>query len=88
MQVTTIVAEMAGGTCLVEHVEAFEDFTGIVLGFRRDSECVRLSWHPTPEPPADDEMLYEHAGQCPWNQSSALDFELAEADYQRWQPVA
>ena len=46
MRPATIVAEMADGSCLVEHVTAFEDFTALVLGYRRDSECVRLTWHP------------------------------------------
>jgi hypothetical protein len=86
MQQVTIVAEMADGWTIVEHVETFEDFTSIVLGFRRDSECVRLSWHQTPEPP--EPVLYESAGVAPWNQSADLDFELAEADYQWWRPVA
>jgi len=98
---------------LIEHAPTFEDFTALVLGFRKDPECVVLTWQPvrcepgsaaylsaaaawreriarhgvasneTPEP-----VMYDHAGQCPWNQSVALDFELAEADYQRWLPVA
>lgn len=85
MKQTTIVAEMIDGACIVEHVEAFADFTGIVLGFRRDSECVRLTWHPTPEPP--EPVLYESASCAPWNQSTELDAELAEADYQRWAPT-
>ncbi len=72
----TIVAEMADGGCIVEHVAAFEDFTGLVLGFRRDADVVRLTWHATPEPPAE-ELL--ESGACPWNLSNDLDEELWEA---------
>jgi len=54
MQQVTIVAEMADGTCLVEHVARFEHFTGAVLAFRRDADVVRLTWHETPLPPADE----------------------------------
>jgi len=54
MQQVTVVAEMADGTCIVEHVARFEDFTAQVLGFRRDAECLRLTWHATPLPPADE----------------------------------
>jgi len=78
-QQVTIVAEMAPDTeggpcgCIVEHVAAFEDFTALVLGFRRDAEVARLTWHATPEPPAEE--LLER-GACPWNQSNDLDEEL------------
>ncbi|HEY8744130.1 MAG TPA: hypothetical protein VIU62_13580 [Chloroflexota bacterium] len=85
-QQVTIIAEMADGSHVVEHTEAFGEYVGMVLGFRWDPECVRLEWHPTPEPP--EPVLYETSGACPWNRSSALDFELAEAAYQRWAPVA
>lgn len=47
MAPTTITAEMADGSTIVEHVFRFEDFTALVLGFRRDSECERLTWHNT-----------------------------------------
>ncbi|MGI8912253.1 MAG: hypothetical protein ACR2JY_00440, partial [Chloroflexota bacterium] len=53
-QQTTIVAEMADGTCLVEHVTEVNVFLDLVLGFRRDAECLRLTWHATPLPPADE----------------------------------
>jgi hypothetical protein len=86
MQQVTIVAEMADGTCIFERVEGFEDFIAIALGFRRDPDCVRLSWHQTPEPP--EPVLYESAGVAPWNRSEDLDAELLEVDYQRWRPVA
>lgn len=86
MQPATIVAEMADGWTIVEYVEAFEDFTAIVLAFRRDSECVRLTWHETPEPP--EPVLYDHAGQCPWNRAEDGGDEPAEAEYRRWGPSA
>jgi len=86
MQQVTIIAEMAPDTeggpcgCIVEHVTRFEDFTGLVLGFRRDPECVRLEWKDL-EPP--DEALLESGhcpwNHCPWNQSNDLDEVLWEA---------
>lgn len=76
MRPVTIVAEMQDGTCIVEHVRTFEDFTAIVLPFRADAECVRLTWH---DAIADDETLYESQGACPWYQSVDLDFDAAQA---------
>jgi len=32
----------------VEHTADFGEYVGIVLGFRRDPDCVRLTWHATP----------------------------------------
>jgi len=39
-----------GGPCthIVEHTADFGEYVGIVLGFRRDPDCVRLTWHATP----------------------------------------
>jgi hypothetical protein len=54
MRQATIVAEMADGGCVVEHVAAFEEFTALVLGFRRDPDVRRLSWHRTPAPAAEE----------------------------------
>ena len=84
-----IQAVMLDGTIIRDEARNFETFTGLVLGFRRDPDVARLTWTVLLEPPEPPEpVLYESAGVCPWNQSTALDFELAEADYQRWQPVA
>ena len=44
----TIVAEMEDGTCLVEHVATFAAFIAVVLPFRRDPDCLRVTWHTTP----------------------------------------
>ncbi len=62
MQTVTIFATMQpdteGGTCvvIVERTSDFGQFVALVLGFRRDPDCVRLVWRvetvPTPPPPA------------------------------------
>ncbi|MGI8912172.1 MAG: hypothetical protein ACR2JY_00030 [Chloroflexota bacterium] len=61
MQTVTIFATMApdtaDGPCvvLVERTSDFGQFVALVLGFRRDPDCVRLVWKvetPTPPPPA------------------------------------
>ncbi len=44
----TVVAEMADGSAIVEHVADFAAFIAVVLPFRRDPECLRVTWHPTP----------------------------------------
>lgn len=49
-QRVTIVGEMIDGTCIVEHVQGFDAFIAIALPLWRDSECERLTWHPTPVP--------------------------------------
>ena len=49
-QRVTIVGEMTDGTCIVEHVAGFDQFIEIALPLWRDSECERLTWHPTPAP--------------------------------------
>ncbi len=58
MQTVTIFATMtpdtAGGPCivLVERTSDFGQFVALVLGFRRDPDCVRLVWRvETPAPP-------------------------------------
>jgi len=84
-----IQAVMLDGTIIRDEARNFETFTGLVLGFRRDPDVARLTWTVLLEPLEPPEpALYESASCAPWNQSSALDFELAEAEYQRWQPVA
>ncbi|HEY8743605.1 MAG TPA: hypothetical protein VIU62_10915 [Chloroflexota bacterium] len=81
----TVVAEMLDGACIVEHVFDFKAFVAVVLPFRRDPDCLRVTWHTTPEPP--EPVLYESSGACPWNQTEAQADELVEADYQRWAPT-
>jgi hypothetical protein len=58
MQIVTIFATMRpdteGGPCvvLVEHTGDFGTFVALVLGFRKDPDCVRLCWRvETPAPP-------------------------------------
>ena len=60
-QIVTIFATMRpdadGGPCivLVERTGDFGQFVALVLGFRRDPDCVRLVWRvetPAPPPPA------------------------------------
>jgi hypothetical protein len=82
-------AMMEDGTIIRDEARTFEDFTALALGFRRDPDVARLTWTVLLEPSAPPEpVLYDHSGQCPWNQSSSLDFEPAEADYPWWLPVA
>ncbi|MGI8915844.1 MAG: hypothetical protein ACR2JY_19040 [Chloroflexota bacterium] len=60
MQTVTIFATMQpdteGGPCvvLVERTSDFGQFVALVLGFRKDSDCVRLVWRveTAPPPPA------------------------------------
>jgi len=61
-QIVTIFATMrpdtAGGPCIVivERTSDFGQFVALVLGFRRDPDCVRLVWRvetaPLPPIPA------------------------------------
>jgi len=58
MQTVTIFATMRpdteGGPCvvIVERTSDFGQFVALVLGFRRDPDCVRLVWRvETPAPP-------------------------------------
>ncbi len=58
MQTVTVFATMRpdtdGGPCIVivERTSDFDQFVGLVLGFRRDPDCVRLVWRlETPAPP-------------------------------------
>ncbi len=58
MQTVTIFATMRpdteGGPCvvIVERTSDFGQFVALVLGFRRDPDCVRLCWRvETPAPP-------------------------------------
>ena len=57
MQTVTIFATMrpdtAGGPCvvLVERTSDFGQFVALVLGFRRDPDCVRLVWRVETPPP-------------------------------------
>jgi hypothetical protein len=53
---------MRDGTVLVEHALRFEDFTALVLGFRRDSECRQVSWHQTGPLALLDLLAAETAG--------------------------
>lgn len=46
----TIIAEMRDGTCIVEDVASFEDFTAIALPLWHDSECIKLTWQEAPPP--------------------------------------
>ncbi len=57
-QIVTIVATMRpdtdGGPCvaIVERTSDFGQFVALVLGFRKDPDCLRLVWHvETPPPP-------------------------------------
>ncbi|MGI8916241.1 MAG: hypothetical protein ACR2JY_21115 [Chloroflexota bacterium] len=57
-QIVTIFATMRpdadGGSCivLVERTSDFGQFVALVLGFRRDPDCVRLVWRvEAPAPP-------------------------------------
>lgn len=43
----TIIATMADGSTIVEHVATFAAFIAVVLPFRRDPECLRVTWYPT-----------------------------------------
>jgi hypothetical protein len=61
MQTVTIFATMQpdteDGPCvvIVERTSDFGQFVALVLGFRRDPDCVRLVWRvepPAPPPPA------------------------------------
>lgn len=65
MAQTTIVAEMIDGTCLVEHVTAFEAFTALVLGYRRDPEVVRLTWHANGRPAGAGALAAQSLGDHP-----------------------
>ncbi len=60
MKQTTIVAEMVGGGCIVERTGDFGQFVDLVLGFRRDADCVRLTWHEMPPRP---DALARHVEQ-------------------------
>jgi hypothetical protein len=57
MQIVTIFATMRpdaeGGPCvvIVERTGDFGTFVALVLGFRRDPDCVRLVWRVETEPP-------------------------------------
>jgi hypothetical protein len=58
MQIVTIFATMRpdaeGGPCvvIVERTGDFGEFVALVLGFRRDPDCIRLAWRvETPPPP-------------------------------------
>jgi hypothetical protein len=57
MQTVTIFATMRpdteGGPCvvLVERTGDFGEFVALVLGFRRDPDCIRLVWRVEPLPP-------------------------------------
>ncbi len=75
-ETVTITATMVDGTVIEETASDFGEFAGLVLGFRRDADVVSLTWHATPEPPAE-ELL--ESGACPWNLSNDLDEELWEA---------
>lgn len=44
MQQATIYAVMADGTMLTEFVQGFWAFIDMVLEFRRDPDCIHLSW--------------------------------------------
>lgn len=44
MQQATVYAVMADGTLITEFVEGFEAFIDMVLEFRRDRDCIHLSW--------------------------------------------
>jgi hypothetical protein len=57
MQIVTIFATMRpdaeGGPCvvIVERTGDFGTFVALVLGFRRDPDCVRLVWRVETPPP-------------------------------------
>ena len=58
MQTVTIFATMQpdteGGPCvvIVERTSDFGQFVALVLGFRKDPDCIRLVWKvETPAPP-------------------------------------
>ena len=57
MQTVTIFATMRpdtdGGPCIVivERTSDFGQFVALVLGFRRDPDCVRLVWRVETAPP-------------------------------------
>ena len=51
MQTVTIFATMREGVVIVERTSDFGTFAGLVLGFRRDPDCVRLVWRVEIEPP-------------------------------------
>lgn len=46
----TITATMADGTILVEQAADFGRYLDLVLGFRRDPDCRRLTWRVEPRP--------------------------------------
>jgi len=56
-QIVTIFATMRpdtdGGPCVVimERTSDFGQFVALVLGFRKDPDCVRLVWHVESVPP-------------------------------------
>ena len=57
MQTVTIFATMRpdteGGPCvvIVERTSDFGQFVALVLGFRKDPDCLRLVWRVETEPP-------------------------------------
>jgi len=60
MQTAIITATMQDGTIIREVARTFEAFTGLVLAFRRDPDCVRLAWEVIrPEPPIPTAELRE-----------------------------
>lgn len=44
MEQAIILATMRDGTTIEEAVEGFAAFLAVVLGFRKDPDCVRVRW--------------------------------------------
>lgn len=51
MQTVTLFATMRDGSVLVERTRDFGQFVGLVLGFRKDADGVRLVWRVQPPAP-------------------------------------
>jgi hypothetical protein len=71
MQTVTIFATMRPESdeelwvVIVEHTSDFGQFVALVLGFRRDPDCVRLVWHvETPAPAAAGRPMLTVPSAC------------------------